>query len=67
MTSTKLTLKYKLILLHIGHEMKPPKEVGVIEGTWKQIEQYANQQAEQYEYTTWTIKESKARKNVRKL
>ena len=67
MTSTKLTLKCKLILLHIGHEMKPPKEVGVIEGTWKQIEQYAYKQVELYEYTTWTIKETRARKNVRKL
>ena len=67
MTSTKLTCKYKLILIDITHTLLPPKEVGVVEGTWKDIEQYAREKVEEFGYSTWTIKESKARKAVIKL
>lgn len=67
MTSTKLTCKYKLILIDITYTQKPAKDIGVVEGTWKEIVEFANEQTELHEYSTWTIKESKARKNVRKL
>jgi hypothetical protein len=67
MTSTTLKSKYKVILIDISHKLLPPKEVGVVEGTWKEIDQYANKKVDEFGYSTWTITESKARKGVIKL
>ena len=60
-------MKCKIILMDITHTQKEPKPVGVVEGDWDKITRFANKAVEEHGYSTWSIKESKARKNVIKL
>ena len=60
-------MKCKVILLDITHAQRDPFPVGVVEGEWKDIERFANKAVIEHDYSTWTIKESKARKNIIKL
>ena len=60
-------MKCNVILLDITHNQREPLSVGIVEGEWSEIRRFAEKEVEKNGYSTWTIKESKARKNIIKL
>lgn len=60
-------MKCNVILLDITHTQRKPFPVGIVEGEWGEIRRFAEKAVEEHGYSTWTIKESKARKNIIKL
>jgi hypothetical protein len=54
--------KLELILVQVGLPPKPDKNMGVVQGEWKEIEKLANHFCQREDYTTWKIKDTKKRK-----
>lgn len=48
--------KYNIVLIDIGYEGKPDKEMGVREiKTWAEVEKLANHWVATHGYTTWKL------------
>ena len=53
--SSKNPHKYRIILIDIGHDAKPDKDMGAVEGDWTHITNLALHWCKKFEYYTWKL------------